>query len=40
MSLFSDLSGVGEELGVFVGRQSVTLARSSLCSVVSSVGVW
>ena len=38
MVLFSDLYGVGEYLGVFVGRQSVTLARSGLCSVVSSVG--
>ena len=38
MSLFSELKGVGEEFRVFVGRQSVALARSSLCSVVSSLG--
>ena len=38
MSFFSMLRGVGGELGLFVGRQSVTLARSGLCSVVSSVG--
>ena len=37
MSLFSMLYGVGGKLGVFVGRQSVTLARSGLCSVVSSM---
>ncbi len=39
MSLFSGLSSVGEEVGVFVGRQSVILDRSGLYSVVSSVGV-
>ena len=38
MSLFSGLYGVGEEFGVFVGRQSLTLARSGLCSIVSSFG--
>ena len=37
MPLFSGLSSVGEEVGVFVGRQSVILGRSGLCSVVSSV---
>ena len=40
MSLFSELSSVGEEVGVFVGRQIVTLGRSGLCTVVSSVEVW
>jgi hypothetical protein len=38
MSLVSGLSSVGEELGVFVERQSVRLGSSGLCSVVSSVG--
>ena len=38
MSLFSGLQGVGGELGVFVGRQSLTVALSDLCRVVSSVG--
>jgi len=37
MSLFSGLSSVGEEVGVFVGRKSVTSGRSCLYSVVSSV---
>jgi hypothetical protein len=36
--LSSRLSGVGGGMEVFVGRQSVTLGRSCLCSVVSSVG--
>ena len=38
MSLFSGLSSVGEGVGVFVGRKSVTLVRSCLYSVVYSVG--
>ena len=38
ISLLSGFSSVGEEFGVFVGRQSVILGRSGLCSVVSSVG--
>jgi hypothetical protein len=37
ISLVSGLSGVGREVGVFVGGQSVTLGRSGLHSVVSSV---
>ena len=32
------LCGVGEELGVLVGRQSVTFDRSGLRSFISSVG--
>ena len=38
ISLLSGFSSVGEEFGVFVGRQSVILGRSGLCSVVPSVG--
>ena len=36
--MFSGLSSVNEELEVFVGRQSVPLGRSGLCSIVYSVG--
>ena len=36
--MFSGFSGVGGEVEVLVGRQSVTLGPSGLCSVVSSVG--
>ena len=40
ISLFSGLSGVGGEVRVFVGRQTVKLGRRGLCSIVSSMGVW
>ena len=38
MALLSELWGVGIALRVCVGRHSVILARSGLCSFVSSVG--
>ena len=38
ISMFSGLSDFGGEVGVFVGRQSVTLGLSGLRIVDSSVG--